>query len=103
RNQRAKTERGDRTGFVVEGYLRVAKVIRSYHLWYPPPLTGWTSAYDCPGSCPVRERLGAEQPALATLRAQRRLGPARVSSAQTNTAFRASMCFSTSFGECPSR
>src|SRR5262249_20276243 len=44
RNQCAKAEGGDRTGSVVEGHLRIAKVVALYHCFTPPIVTRWTSA-----------------------------------------------------------
>src|SRR5262249_39894370 len=45
-NQCAKTEGGDRTGPIVEGHLRIAKVVALYHCFTPPIVTRWTSARD---------------------------------------------------------
>src|SRR4029077_4309395 len=49
-DQRAKTERGDRTGSVVEGYLRIAKVIGFYHCIDPSDISsvecGWSVGSD---------------------------------------------------------
>jgi hypothetical protein len=56
-NQCAKAERGDRTGSVVEGYLRIAKVVGFSHCLDPPILPSWTSACNGRGPFPVRRTM----------------------------------------------
>src|SRR6185436_2957468 len=45
-NQRAEAERGDRAGSVVEGQLRIAKVVGFYHCLDPPTFPSRTSVRD---------------------------------------------------------